>query len=250
MTTGRRRWGRVAAIAAPTALVGLVVLLAVEVQLARGGTRLGGAPLDLDGRVGDATGTPLRVVWLGDSTAAGVGVDEPADALPTVVAAALGRPVDLTVLAVSGDTIGDVLADQVPVAAALVPDVVFVSVGANDVTHLTTQDDFGGRYRALLDLLPADAEVVLLGVPDMGAAPRLAQPLRAIAGYRGRELDEVVREVVVEAGARYVPIAEATGPTFRAEPDRMFAADGYHPSALGYRLWADAVLAEVDHLVR
>ena len=251
--TGERRSCRVAAIAMPVALVALVALLAVEVQLARGGARLEGAPLDLDGRVGGA-GTPLRVVWLGDSTAAGVGVDDAVDALPTVVAAALGRPVELTVLAVSGDRIGDVLADQVPAAdpveGAVAADVVFVSIGANDVTHLTSRDDFTGRYRTLVDRLPAGAEVVLLGVPDMGALPRLAQPLRAVTGLRGRQLDEVVREVAAEAGATYVPIAAATGPTFRAEPGRMFADDDYHPSAAGYRLWADAVVAEVADLVR
>ena len=106
----------------------------------------------------------------------------------------------------------------------------------------------GGRLR-LLGRLPPGAEVVLLGVPDMGAVPRLAQPLRAVAGFRGRELDEVVREVADEVGATYVGIAAATGPTFRAEPDEMFAADEYHPSAAGHRLWADAVLDEVGSLV-
>jgi lysophospholipase L1-like esterase len=125
---------------------------------------------------------------------------------------------------------------------------VFVSVGANDVTHLTSREDFARQYRALLGRLPSSAEVVLLGVPDMGAVPRLAQPLRAVAGFRGRELDEVVREVAAEAGVTYVGIAAATGPAFRAEPSRMFARDEYHPSAAGYRLWADAVLARVGSL--
>jgi lysophospholipase L1-like esterase len=89
---------------------------------------------------------------------------------------------------------------------------------------------------------------VLLGVPDMGAIPRLAQPLRAVAGFRGRELDEVVREVASDTGATYVPIAAATGPAFRRAPERHFAADDYHPSPSGYRLWADAVLTEIPGL--
>jgi lysophospholipase L1-like esterase len=87
---------------------------------------------------------------------------------------------------------------------------------------------------------------VLLGVPDMGSTPRLAQPLRALAGFRGRQLDEVVREVAADAGAAHVPIAEATGRAFRDDPERAFADDGYHPSAVGYRVWADAVLAELE----
>ncbi|CAA9230521.1 MAG: hypothetical protein AVDCRST_MAG20-1103 [uncultured Acidimicrobiales bacterium] len=243
-----RPWGRLVAVGLPLALLGFVALLVVEVQLARGGTQLGGPPLDLDGRVGRDAGPGLRVLWLGDSTAAGVGVDDPADALPTLVAAALGRPVELEVSAVSGDRVGDVVDDQLPATHRVEADAVFVSVGANDVTHLTSREDFAGRYRALLGRLPPSAEVVLLGVPDMGAVPRLAQPLRAVAGFRGRELDEVVREVAAEAGATYVGIAAATGPTFRVEAGRMFAADEYHPSAAGYRLWADAVLARVPFL--
>ena len=243
--TPARRW-RVAVVAAvPVALLGLGALLGVEVLLARRGEMLEGPALDLDGRVG-GSGPALRAVWLGDSTAAGVGAVEASDALPTVVATRAGRPVDLDVLAVSGERVGGVVADQLPAVAALEPDAVFISVGANDVTHLTTRGDFGDRYRALLEGLPAGAAIVVLGVPDMGAVPRLAQPLRAVAGLRGRELDEVVREVAAEHGAVYVPIAAATGPAFRADPARFFAADDYHPSPAGYRLWADAVMAALD----
>jgi lysophospholipase L1-like esterase len=149
---------------------------------------------------------------------------------------------------VSGDRVADVVGEQLPGVAALEPDVVFVSVGANDVTHLTSRDDFADRCRQLVGGLPDGAAVVLLGVPDMGAIPRLAQPLRAAAGFRGRQLDEVVRAVAREVGATYVPIAAMTGPAFRREPGRMFAADEYHPSAAGYRLWADAVITAAPSL--
>jgi hypothetical protein len=85
----------------------------------------------------------------------------------------------------------------------------------------------------------------------MGAPPRLLQPLRAVAGFRGRQLDAVVRDAVADAHeARtapitYVDIAGPTGPPFRRDHDRFFASDGYHPSADGYGLWAEAVLATV-----
>ena len=222
--------------------VAFFAVVAVEVQLARRGPMLGDVPLELSGRVGEATGLPLDVVWLGDSTAAGVGALSPAAALPTVVAAALDRPVDLTVLARSGATVADVVEDQLPLVAGLDPEVVFVSVGANDVTHVTGREAFERSYRRLVERLPPGAEVVMLGVPDMGAIPRLAQPLRALVGFRGRQLDEVVRDVAGTTGSTYVDIAGKTGPEFRDDPDRYFAADRYHPSEEGYRLWADAVL--------
>lgn len=222
------------------------VVLGIEVQLARWGPDLpDDTPLDHDGRVGGA-GPALRMVWLGDSTAAGLGATSAEQAIPQRVAAALGRPVELTSLAVSGARVDDVIDHQLPALAGTRPDVVLVSVGANDTVHLTSRDAFRDRYRELVASVPEGAELVLLGVPDMGAPPRLAQPLRAIAGLRGRQLDDVVRSVAADAGATYVDIAGETGPTMRSDTDRYFAADRYHPSDDGYELWADAVLAQID----
>ena len=219
-----------------------MAVLGVEVQLARHGPELPDTtPLDHDGRIG-GDGPALRMVWLGDSTAAGVGASSADGAVPRRVARALGRPVDLTVLAVSGDRVADVVDDQVGALAALRPEVVLVSIGANDVVHLTSNDAFRDSYEQVLDAIPDGATVVLLGVPDMGAPPRFAQPLRAVAGWRGRHLDRITREVADGADATYVDIAGETGPAMRADTGRTFAVDRYHPSDDGYALWADAVV--------
>ncbi len=223
-------------------LLGAAVL-AVEVQLARTQRRLAAsAPLALDTAIGGSgPGAQRRMLWLGDSTAAGVGADRPEDALPRQVAARLGRPVQLTVLAISGAQVEDVVEKQLPRVASLDPDVVVLSVGANDVVHLASKDSFTRRYRRLLDEL-GSTPVIALGVPDMGAAPRFAQPLRAIAGWRGRVLDGRIRhEVARRDRTRYVDIAGRTGPAMRRDPDRYFAPDRYHPNGAGYGLWADAV---------
>ena len=229
-------------------LVGGAVL-AVEIRLARTQRRLPeSAPLALNamidgGQPGAApAGGPLRMLWLGDSTAAGVGASGPDGALPRQVASRLGRPVQLTVLAISGAQVEDVIEKQLPKVTALDPDVVFLSIGANDVVHFTSKDSFTSRYRRLLDQL-GTTPVIALGVPDMGAAPRFAQPLRAIAGWRGRALDGRIRgEVAGRDAVKYVDIAGRTGPVMRRDPDRYFALDRYHPNEAGYGLWADAVL--------
>lgn len=183
----------------------------------------------------------LRTVWLGDSTAAGVGVERPEDVVGRQVAQRLGRPVDVRVLATSGSTISDVVSEQLPRLPEAVH-IVFVSVGANDATHLTSPASFSSSYQALLDGMPPTACLVLLGVPDMGSAPRLAQPLRAVAGWRGRGLDRKVRAMARRAAATYVDIAGTTGPSFRRDRS-LFSVDGYHPGGAGYALWAGAVTA-------
>ena len=230
------RLARRAGLVVAAAVAGVAVVLVVEIQLARAGSRL--PDLDL---VLNRPGTGKRVVWLGDSTAAGVGASSPAGALPSQVADGLAAP-EVAVLAVSGARVGDVLADQVPKVAALRPNLVLISVGANDTIHLTGRGAFRHTYEKVVRALPAGVPVVLLGVPDMGAIPRFAQPLRAVSGWRGRNVDAEVRRVAADTGAVYADIAGPTGPPFRRHPDRYFAADDFHPSDAGYGLWADAVL--------
>jgi lysophospholipase L1-like esterase len=222
----------------------LLIVLVVEVELARRGENLPDEPFELDGRVGTGAGAALRMVWLGDSTAAGVGAADADGALPRQVARRLDRPVELSVLAVSGARVDDVFDDQVAKVADLAPDLVVISVGANDVTHLTTADTFYRAYAKVLDELPDRADVVLLGVPDMGAPPRLAQPLRYVAGVRGGTLDAEVHGLARTRDLGYVDIAGGTGPAMRRDPG-LFSADRYHPDTDGYRLWADEIVPVV-----
>ncbi len=228
-----------------------LTLLGVEVQLARTGRNLPDRPpFDLDGAVGGRAGVPLRMVWMGDSTAAGVGATDADQALPNLVAVGLHRPVEVTSLAVSGARVADVVQDQVGGLAALDPDVVLVSVGGNDVVHLTSRADFRDRYAAMVAAVPPGVLLVVLGVPDMGAPPRYWQPLRGIAAFRGRQLGAIARSTAAEHAAVFVDIAGETGPVMRADTGRYFAADRYHPSDAGYALWATATGAPLRAALR
>jgi lysophospholipase L1-like esterase len=227
-------------------LVALAGVLAVEVVLAVNGRNLPARrPLRLDGRFGPAGGTPMSVVWLGDSTGSGVGASAPATALPAVVAEELGRPVELRVTAVSGARVAGVLDGQVEALGRVPADVVVLAIGSNDVSHLTGRDVFAARYDAVLRAIEAvhpGALVVTVGVGNFDSVPRFAQPLRAIAGWRARLLAEVIERTSRRHGVPFVDIHAETGAAFAADPDRYYAADAYHPNDEGYRLWADAVL--------
>ena len=216
------------------------LILGAEALLATRGPSAPPLPPGIDACVGcDGASPPLRTVWLGDSTAAGFGASEAGGVLGRQVARRLGRPVDVKVLASGGSTVADVVGRQLP-RLPVDAQVVFVSVGANDTTHLTSAESFSTAYRRLMAGMPPGACVVLLGVPDIGSAPRLAQPLRAVAGWRGRRLDREVRTMARRSGATYVDIAGATGPAFRRDRS-LFSVDGYHPDDAGYGLWAGAV---------
>lgn len=248
---GLRRGLRAAAVGLVVLPLALLTLVGVEVQLARNGRNLPDRPpLDLNGALGGSAGSPLQMVWMGDSTAAGVGATDADHALPTLVGAALHRPVEVISLAVSGARVADVVQDQVGGLAALDPDVVLVSVGGNDVVHLSSRANFRDRYAALVAAIPSGALLVVLGVPDMGAPPRYRQPLRGIAAFRGRQLGAIARSVADDNAAVFVDIAGETGPVMRSDTGRYFAADRYHPSDDGYDLWAVATMGPLRAALR
>ena len=136
-------------------VITFVAVLVTEVMVARGGVHPGaGPPLPADAPAGPP-GPPVdTVVWLGDSTGAGIGASGLAGALPEQAAAEIARPIRMTVLARSGDRVADVLHHQLPALAVIRPTVVFITVGANDTTHLTSRGAFRRDYERVLARLP------------------------------------------------------------------------------------------------
>ena len=232
--------------------LGFALLLGAEILHGVLGERLAPSePYRLDGTFG--AGEPLRMVWLGNSVAAGVGASGPDASLPRLVAENLGRRVDLRVFAVSGERVRGALEDQVPLVEDLdpPPEVVLVEIGANDVIHLTGGGSFRRDYDRVLDraLAVGDARVIALGLPAFANTPRFLQPLRSIIAWRSRRLDDEVRASALRHGASYVDIAALTEPGFAADPEGTHAADRFHPNDEGHRLWAEAVLSVLSPMV-
>jgi lysophospholipase L1-like esterase len=198
----------------------------------------------LDGAIGGAASKPLRLVWIGDSTGRGVGETDPDHALPRVVATGLDRPVQPTVLAVSGARISDALNTQLPQLRALHSDWVIVCIGGNDVTHLTSRSAFRLKIEQLLSGIDAEqpSHVIVLGIGQFASTPLFAQPLRWIAGLRARELDSNLRAAADRHHALFVSIIDRVGRDFVRDPARYHARDRFHPSDDGYALWARATL--------
>ncbi|CAN5807351.1 SGNH/GDSL hydrolase family protein [soil metagenome] len=218
-------------------------LIWAQVGLAKRRNRPDTTPPVTDGTVDGPE--PIRVCWLGDSLAAGLGAGD-ADATMARLAPRLaGRGADVRNLAVPGATVARVLATQLPALAALrasgwEPQLVMVAAGANDVAALTTRGRYRAGFTTLLDAL-TPLPVVALSIPDLGMADRLASPLRQIAGARGRMLDATLHRL---AAARAVPVVDiATRPPgmCRSAGRTLLSADRFHPGPAAYELWAHRV---------
>lgn len=186
------------------------------------------------------SGPALNYVVLGDSTAAGVGGNyEIGIAVST--ARELGRRhrVTMTNFGVSGARMNDVRERQLSNAEALRPDLVLLSAGANDVTHLTRIRPMRDDLREIVQRLKAanpNVKIVVTGSPDMGSPPRIPWLLRGIASLRTRQVNRMFKDEVAKNGLIFAPIAETTGPLFRRDRS-LFDSDMFHPNDRGYGTW-------------
>jgi lysophospholipase L1-like esterase len=185
----------------------------------------------------------MKVVALGDSVTAGYAVGHHRSSVAGQLAMRLadryGATVDWQACALTGATAGNAtgLVDADALADA---DLVFVSIGVNDLKNLHSANRFrrelGTLLDAVLDAAP-HARVCLLGIPPLDHFPAFPRPLADALGWRGRVFDAIA---VAAVGARErafrIETAEPLGP-------EMFAADGFHPSPALHAAFADAVMA-------
>ncbi len=195
-------------------------------------------------------GEPVRLVMLGDSLAAGLGADRRKDTLGGRLARGLAhrahRPVRLRTGAVVGAESSTLLDQIASLGDDAVADVAVIVVGGNDVTHRIPPADAARSLAAAVELLRARGCAVVVGTcPDLGALRPVPQPLRSFASRASRALAAAQDAAARAAGARVVSLRRTVGPVFVEHPDEMFSLDRFHPSALGYRRTADALLPAV-----
>ncbi len=237
-----------------TTAAALVGVLTVEVLAAR--LRRYARPAigpGIRSTVGDPEAPTIRLVMLGDSFAAGVGVQSVDDSIGGHLAALLagdGHRIELSSVAVSGTRSYHL---DTQVSRALLgerPDVAVILVGLNDATHLVNPSEaayhLGG---AVCRLTEAGVAVVAGTCPDLAVSRALGPPLRQIVGWLGQRIASAQEPEVVDAGGVPVDLARRTSAVFRADPGTI-CVDGFHPSADGYRIWAHALYPPVHQAVR
>lgn len=183
-------------------------------------------------------------VALGDSTVEGVGATTAGNNYVGRLDARLRDryPRARTVnLGVAGATSYDVLDGQLERAVALKPHLVTLSIGPNDITAKVPVKIYAENLEAILGRLAAatQAVVVVNLLPDLAVTPRFRNRDSApLVGRLSAEFNDVVGRVARRHGALVVDLYEASRREVPGQPE-LLAADGYHPSDLGYARWAE-----------
>jgi lysophospholipase L1-like esterase len=198
-----------------------------------------------EGAVG--VGEPLRLLMLGDSSAAGVGVALQSQALagflPDALARHAKRRVQWRLLARSGVTSAQCLM-LLRSEGSWAADVAVVVLGVNDVVDqvpshvaITAREAIANHLRNA----HGAAHVVFAPLPPVHHFPGLPQPLRWVAGaVRRRHDDAVAAWARTRSDVSHVPIEL---PLNR----EVMAADGFHPGEPVYRICGTAI---AEHIAR
>jgi lysophospholipase L1-like esterase len=209
------------------------------------------AEFDPSGVFGDPGNPPLRVAVLGDSSVTAPGVDGPHQIWVSLIGSRIAEThhVTLRSVAVSGSRAGDLLREQLVPALEFAPDLVIVSVGANDVIKGVGLNVFERQLDELVAILTdSGALVVLSGVGDIGTIPRLKPPLRHVMTRRSARFDRVHHIVAARYGARVVEHRK-DDPTIWYSDRALWSPDLFHVSAAGHQRWADSTWRVVEPLL-
>ncbi len=194
-------------------------------------------------------GPAIKVALLGDSSAAGYGVETveetPGAYLASGVAEAADRRVYLSSVAKVGAQTKD-LAGQIDRVLPMEPHVAVIFIGANDVTHAVSVKTSQRLLRAAVARLKSHGVTVVVGTcPDLGTVEPLPPPLKQIARVWSRQLAAAQATVVVQAEARAVALGSILAEEFSSFAELLFGPDRFHPSAAGYARMCAAVLPTV-----
>jgi acyl-CoA thioesterase-1 len=223
-------------------LLTFVTVVAVVVPLAcdrdeNGGAAHGTASAPVSQPAGVPSPNPAakesrlpRVVFLGDSLTAGLGVDA-SEAFPALVGETLkeqGRPIEVVNAGVSGDTTAGGLR-RLDWLLKQKPDVVVVGLGGNDgLRGLDVKASEENLRQIIRRSQQAGARVVLLGMlipPNYG--PEYVESFGAL-----------YPRLAKETGVELVPfLLEGVG-----GEARLNQPDGIHPTVEGHRVVAQTVL--------
>jgi lysophospholipase L1-like esterase len=182
---------------------------------------------------------PLRLLVLGDSTAAGVGAATQHDALAGHLARELsalaGRGVEWRAVGRNGASARDLIIDYLGDAASESFDVVFLSVGANDALGLRPRWAFARDIRSIINCLREanpDSIILMSSLPAFFRFELLPNPLKFNLYLHSMSLEDAARTVIAKTAAAHM---SPPPPPYTAG---FFATDLFHPSSSGYRDWA------------
>ncbi|GAC1412484.1 MAG: hypothetical protein NVSMB66_1550 [Candidatus Doudnabacteria bacterium] len=192
-------------------------------------------------------GKQINYVAAGDSTAVGIGASSTETSYTYQIFENLAKTnhVAYTNVAISGAETQDVIDKQLTKIINLNPQIVTISIGANDLTHLVSSAQILGNYKFIITNLTqkTDAKIYITSIPAVQNAKLLPWWYRHLINSKAQRLNPQIAALASDR----VSIVNIHDFGWDKYPDiqATFAADNFHPSDLGYQNWRNAFLDKI-----
>lgn len=223
----------------------LPVLVFQGVKVRKNTPRLLEASGDREGIIGQ--GQQLSLLILGDSAAAGVGVESQSEALSGAILQALQDEYQILwkLHAKTGDTTEQVIRATQHLAPQQY-DVVVTSVGVNDVTKLTSVKSWLKQQQHLFEEIQNRFQpklIIVTGVPPMQHFPALPNPLAWLLGQYATAMNQQLQQYLAQNNRfKFLHFDMHAFQTMNLP----MASDGFHPSKEIYAIWGQQIATLVQ----
>lgn len=191
---------------------------------------------------GDEQDTEIKLLYLGESPAAGVGIEEIKDAVSAQVANKLAgtKKVEWQLLAQNGIRIKELL-QKLQQTETDQPDISIITLGVNDCTGLTPSREWQKQVNGLIAELKkrGSKHIFFTAVPPLHRFPLLPAPLSWVMGHRANILNDVLQKACSQNEVKFIGFSATL-------EEEYISIDGYHPNEIGAELWADSISQQVE----
>ncbi len=172
----------------------------------------------------------------------GEGASATSHTYPVIIAQTLAQHHQITYrnIAVRGAKTSDLLSEQVPKLIAIQPDVITISIGANDTTHLISNSRILANYQSVLRELTnkTKAHIYITNIPNFNGASILPAPFIKMLEWKSSSLNKVLLGLQTDR-VTIINIHDFGQEKF---PDIAvtYSSDNFHPNGTGYQNWSEA----------
>ena len=187
------------------------------------------------------SGKDLSIIFLGDSSACGVGVDHLDDALSGRLLTSIKDEYscDWSILAKSKITTRDLI-KIIQNEADTKVDVAVICIGMNDITAGKHAESWILELSELTSLLTekfAAKKMIFSGIPPVRHLKQISQPLHYVLSLKASVFENALQEFCVsQPNCHYVDINLPVN-------KQTMAKDGFHPNKIFYSTWAGRIRA-------
>lgn len=194
---------------------------------------------------------PFIYVAIGDSTVEGIGASHQEKRYTNIIYSLIKstkKNALLYNLGKSEATTKEVIEIQLKKTILLNPNLVTLSIGANDIGKGKQLSTFK-KNLTLIESIKNETQALIImnNIPNFSLMPAVPYPLRFILNFQIKRFNKVIFELTKRFDIILIDVYTQSSIYAKHFPETI-ATDNFHPSDFGYALWANTIITASSDL--